>query len=380
MQLALQCLAERVRGPRSPAGEDRYDLALLDTETGRRRPLVGNVTWEPPRWSPDGRRVRFGQRIPGGRFVLREVDVDTGAVEDVADDMPYGSLVPEHSDLARVSPAGRWIVYRHRTAILCVARADGTEAFALNLWPRYFAAAAHWSPCGTMLAADLTPDSGGGPHVIDLRTGDPRPVSPGHGTQADGWPSFHVSGWSPDGSRVVATRSRWHDPDTYDYELNDVWLLAADATAAEPLTDDGRCRQAAIRPTGEASPANGEHELTFTWAHRLRSAADRPAAGAALAAQLRMDPATIVVMVRTGQGLSYPTLAGFRTVLEGFEKLDAFLDANDYRPATDFTIVLPRYAIHDPTILELAHLVAAEARKRLWQFDRDISRFPDPHR
>ena len=371
MQLALQCLA----------GKDRYDLVLLETATGHRRPLVESVAWEPPRWSPDGRCVRFEQRIPGGGFARREVDVETGAVEDVDDDLPDGSLLPGYSDLARVSPAGRWIAYRHRVAILCVARADGSAAFALKLWPRYLAADPHWSPCGTKLAADLTPESGGGPHVIDLRTGDPRLISPDYGTHADGRPSFHVNGWSPDGSRVVATRSRWHDPDTYDYELNDIWLLAADAATAEPLTDDGRCRNAAIRPAGEESPENGEHELTFAWADRIHSAADRPAAGAALAAQLRVDPAadrpfTIVLMVRTDRGLAYPTIAGLPTVPNAFAELDAFLQANGFRPAAGFTVIFPRYATDDPTILQLAHVIAAETRKRLWQFDRDISQFP----
>jgi len=54
-------------------------------------------------------------------------------------------------------------------------------------------------------------------------------------------------------------------------------------------------------------------------------------------------------MVRTGRGVRHPTIAGFETVPEGFAKLDAFLDANDYRPAAGFTVVLPRYAIDDRT-------------------------------
>jgi len=130
---------------------------------------------------------------------------------------------------------------------------------------------------------------------------------------------------------------------------------------------------AAIRPAG-VGPANGEHELTFAWADRLDSAA-----GDALAARFlvnpEMDPPFAVVLtIRTDHGLVHSTMTGFRTVPAGFERIDAFLDANNHRPAAGFTVGFPRYATDDPTILRIAHLVAAEASKRLWRFDRDAFR------
>ncbi|WP_412734721.1 TolB family protein [Krasilnikovia sp. MM14-A1259] len=367
--------------------DDVHDLVLLDTVTGRRRQLVDGVFWGTPRWSPDGRRVRFEMRLPGIGFVWREVDVDTGTVHEVESDAPDGTALPGFYDLASVSPGGRWIVYRHETSMLCVARADGSDVFALKLPFFYLAAQAYWSPCGTRLAVDLAGCEDAGVYVIDLRTGAHRRVSPGRGDRAAGWPNHHVSGWSPDGTWVVVTKVWWHDPETCDYSLRELWLLPTDGTEAKQLTDDGRCHNAAIRPTGDAPAGTAEDELTFAWAQALRRADDRPAAGEAFAAQIRVDLQaarpryTILLMVRTGDGMSYPTVADCESVPDGFAQLDAYLAANDYRPGDRFTVVFPRYATDDPsqdlTVLHIAHLILEETKTRMWAFDRDVPAPPD---
>jgi len=353
VELAFQHRAER---------GDRHDLVLLDTGTGVRRRLAGPVTYDLPRWSADGRRVRFEQRPGGGRFVLREVDVETGAIEDVPDDRPDGALLPEGSDHALRSPDGRWIGFRHPSCLLGVASADGAEVFVIV--PPFaagsFAADAYWSPCGTRLAATLTAGDDSGVHVVDLRTGGHRRVS------AD--PRCHVSGWSPDGAWIAVTRNRPPGPATR--ELDDLWLLAADGSAERRLTGDGRSRRAAIRPASSPPVGNGEHELTFEWARRLRSAADRPTAGEALSARIGLDPLAVLVTVRGAEGLRHPVIDGLADIPDAFVKLDAFLREHDYRPGEGFTVVLPRFVADELRMLTIAHLVLAETKQRLWQFDR----------
>src|SRR5581483_9081781 len=101
------------------------------------------------------------------------------------------------------------------------------------------------------------------------------------------------------GTWLVTTRTRWRDND----EWLELWLLDPNGTASQRLTDDGQCRNGAIRPAVEpsvdgagpsagsgaplvdgAGPSadSGELGLTFAWAQALRSAADRPAAGEAV--------------------------------------------------------------------------------------------------
>ncbi len=362
---------------------DTYGLVLLDMATGVRRQLVDEVAWAPPQWSADGRWVRFQQDLGRGVLVRREVDVETGSVQDADDiDRPDRSRLPGYSGHGAFSPARRWIAYEHDNCLLCVARAGGQDAFALKLPFHYSAAASYWSPCGTKLAAHLLADTRTGAYVIDLRTGERRRVSPRRPTQANGWTDFFVNGWSPDGTRIVATMTRWHDPKTYDYEWYELWLLAADGTTTKRLTDDGRCRHAAIRPTGEAPPANGEEELTFAWARPLRRADDPPAAGVALAAAVHLHletgpPYVIGLVVRTAGGeLVHPVIGDCPSIHDAFARLDAFLHDNGFRPSDTFTVVLPRYATDDQdgelNLLRIAHLVLAETGRRLWRFDRDL--------
>jgi hypothetical protein len=174
-------------------------------------------------------------------------------------------------------------------------------------------------------------------------------------------------------------------PQGYDYEWSELWLLAADGSRARQLTDDGVCQHPAIRPAGEPATANGEHELTFAWAESIRQSSPG-AAGTALAAQIRVDleagpPFLILLMIRTAAGLIYPHIPDCQSIPDGFAKLDAFLEENDFQPDTDFTIVFPRYATDDPrlesTSRHVAHLVFEETQKRHWGFDRDVPEPPE---
>jgi hypothetical protein len=87
-------------------------------------------------------------------------------------------------------------------------------------------------------------------------------------------------------------------------------------------------------------------------------------------------------MVRTDEGLSYPTIPDCQSIPDGFEKLDAYLRDHNYRPGDSFTVVFPRFAWDSPsqerTLLEIAHLVLAQTGPRRWQFSRDVPPAPTP--
>lgn len=373
MELAITYCVQRAE---HRADDCVDDLVLFDSATGERRRLVGGVAWQRPSWSADGRRVRFGQQRGA---VLREVDVQTGTVEDVYDDDdPVDvAVLPGYDSNPRRSPAGRWIAYADVNYKFRVA--DAFRAYVVTLPFHYVAFEPFWSPCGTRLAAHLTAAEHSGTYVIDLRTGTWVRVSPPP-TDDRGLVNYHVWGWTFDGTRLLTVRSQWHDPQTCDYELIDLVLLAADGSAVEPLTDDGRCHRAAIRPTGEAPPDNGEHELTFDWAHPLHDTGEGPPAGEALAAQIQIDAAgaslRVVLMVRTADGVEFRPVALTDTVADGFSRLDAFLREHDYRPGHAFTVVFPRYGSDDPyheiELVRLAHLVSEQAVARHWAFDREL--------
>lgn len=372
MQIAFQHKSRR----RSQAsGDDVLDLVLLDAETGERRKLVDDVRWASPAWSADGRRVRYELRHPERGFVWRQVHAETGEVTDFVDDAPTPAL-PTGSDAIRYSPARKWLAYRRGGSIL-VARADGSHTYPLTFGFGYFADGAWWSPCGTRLALGLTAGDDTGVYVLDLRTGEHRRLSAQGGDPAE--PSHSISGWSPDGRWLAVTKTRWHDPATYDYEWNELWLMAADGSATRQLTDDGACLHPAIRPTGAAGDPNGEGGLTFAWAKALRTP-NPHAAGTALLAELDVDlvagpPFAVRLTVRTPAGTIRPRIDGCKDIPDGFAKLDAFLESNGFEPDGDFTVVFPRYATDDPdresTSIRVAGLVFDEAEKRRWIFDRD---------
>jgi hypothetical protein len=337
-------------------------------------------------WSADGRRVQFELWDDAAGFGWREVDADTGELGEITKarpGAPPAPKLPEGAGDARFSPARRWYAYRGAYGLLYVSRADGSELYPIKLGFDYYSDGAAWSPCGTKIATGLTAGDHTGVYVLDLRTGQHRRVSP-RGSDPYTEPNYFVSGWSPDGAWLAVTKNRWHDPKACDYELNELWLLAADGSAARQITDDGVCMHPAIRPTAEPAPANGEHELTFDWAEGVKKTHEEPA-GVALAAQVRVDleagpPFVILLMVRTPEGHAYPEVPDCESIPDGFEKLDSFLKENNIQPDPDFVVVFPQHGA-DPTLAvterHVSELVFQEAMKRGWRFDREVPRAPE---
>ncbi|MDB5391752.1 MAG: hypothetical protein JWM11_7398 [Planctomycetaceae bacterium] len=367
-----------------PAGrsdEDQLRLVLLNTETGKRKTLVSNVTRDEPRWSADGHCVQYEVRLPGIGFVRREIDVQTGDIRDLELTPSTVPQLPGFIAATEIwSPGRQWILYHHKSSQLCMARADGSQVFHLKASFSYFPDSMSWSPCGTKLAVSLTGNLDTGSYVVDLRTGKHRRLTPPLVDYLSPYSNYFIHNWSPDGKWISTTKCDWHNPRTYDYELNDVWLWASDGSESIPLTHDGRCKHGVIRPSETPCVQNGESELTLDWAKLIRGT--RKTAGSVLAAQVRVDieagpPFEIQLMVQTQGGVIVPSIPDCSDIPSGFAKLDKFLTDNDYQTADNFTVVFPRYAFEDPaqdhTVRHVADLVFNETMNRGWLFDRDVN-------
>ncbi len=197
-------------------------LWLLDLVRGGARSLARPVEGtRDPVWRPDGRTIHIVGEGPDGR-VLREVQVETGAIRDV---LPLGD---GEQDLLRprLSPDGTRLAYTRsaegQLEVLVRTRASGAEQRVARLGDG--AAFPVWSPDGRALALDVWRNGQAQVHVVDLATGASRQISAG---LDQAW----VRSWSPDGSQVALSGSldgRWN-----------VWSARADGSGVRQLTTYG---------------------------------------------------------------------------------------------------------------------------------------------
>ncbi|MDT8436323.1 MAG: BTAD domain-containing putative transcriptional regulator [Gemmatimonadota bacterium] len=251
------------------------DIDIVDAGTGERIGAVPNRDGRTPDdhiqgWAPDGRRLLFdsGLPIPDGRYDQRAFifDVASGEVRALS-----GRQVPPER-VAAWSPAGHGIALvglRDGTSRrdaplrtdLFLVRPDGSGETALTDDDAFEADPA-WSPDGTRIAFRKGPWDAGDVHVVDLRTGEERPLA------ATPWPERSPV-WLSDGWVVyVADRDGgW-----------DLWAVPAGGGTPRRLSEGlglagimgrlgppgsaapvERVRAAAAAPGGALSP--GEHAV-----------------------------------------------------------------------------------------------------------------------
>ena len=189
---------------------------------GRDQQLLGTVPGRALRLSPDGRRVLYWTGTWTSQKLFSS-DLDGGNARQLTD----GSGVVWG---ARWSPDGRRIAFGDRDSggvlHVFVMNADGSDRRQVT----HLAAAdgqaqmPAWSPDGSRLAVQASGKSlPGHIWIVDLATGDARKLAPHDAPYQD-----EVPAWFPDGEKVAFQSDRTG--------RMEIWVMNADGSGARPLT------------------------------------------------------------------------------------------------------------------------------------------------
>ncbi len=174
-------------------------VRVTNSDGSTPRQVSGMETFDPMRWSPDGRSLAF-MPFQGGAD-LHIVDVETTAVTTIAagfnDESDSIAALEWSSDGMRILFE---VIHQISTGIAretFMADLDGTPAVSL-LAPEAMAAEATWSPDGEVIAYALVDDAAAEVWLMNAEGGDQRLLTSFES-------SFSVSQlrWSPDGSRIA---------------------------------------------------------------------------------------------------------------------------------------------------------------------------------
>jgi TolB protein len=185
---------------------------------------IGTATYSvDPVWSPDGTRLAYGAGAELGRTELMVTDGNGDGARRVADAPGFESVSwsPDGTRIAYIDEGGNQV---H------VIGADGTgDALILRgLWQ-----SVSWSPDGGRLLIaghPQTKDGNSGEAGFDIATVRPDGSDLVALAHEDGYEQFAT--WSPDGGRILFTRS----PGFESY-AQDVYVMDADGSNERQLTD-----------------------------------------------------------------------------------------------------------------------------------------------
>ena len=208
-------------------GSGHWELYLLPIEGGTPRQLTSGPNSKMfPRFSPDGKRVAYGQDYDGDEcFDVHVLDLASGQITNLMPDTPDEGL----NECLRWSPDGRWIYYASNRdkdfAIFAVSVEDGTvKRMTHHAASDVFVEP---SPDGKWLAVQAMAD--GQNHVVYLVPTDGGPeirVGEEHGLLDAEMPD-----WSPDSRQVafVSADKGMYDVAIYDLASRTIdWLTHSD--------------------------------------------------------------------------------------------------------------------------------------------------------
>jgi WD40 repeat protein len=151
---------------------ETYGVYVTSSESGSSPKQLSNLGYESlAGWSADGRQVYYA--IPGASgdgFLLRAVDISTGATQDLftLDDSSRKAPYPS------VSPDGKWVAYRasNNSSVYLKAMDGASPAWLLIDNPGLATSGIAWEKEGHLLGVSIiTPENPGG--VVILLQVDP---------------------------------------------------------------------------------------------------------------------------------------------------------------------------------------------------------------
>lgn len=218
-------------------GQQPYpDLYTIRPDGKDRRLLLENAS--APSWSPDGRRLVVTRSTCDEHpdacarelapSDLYTVDADSGDVQRLTKDADekLGSAW---------SPDGKSIAFIRPGKGISLTDADGEGLH--QLWAGDAFASVGWSPDGSKLAFDFSPDDS--QSLIDVAVLD---VETGVETQLTRGPvENQAPAWSPDGNAIafLAVTKCLKTGGCSAHEAKELWVMDADGKNARRLTEDG---------------------------------------------------------------------------------------------------------------------------------------------
>ena len=192
--------------------------------------LVDEAFVDYPVWSPDATSIAYGAGPDYDHTVLTVANADGTSPRRISDHPIRGAFAwsPDGLQLAYIGDAPDGV-----TAAFIVDADGQDEHRVIDGWWQSIS----WSPDGSLLLLaghPATPDNVAGPEGFDLYTVRT------DGTRLERLTKTleyeHFASWSPDGSRILFTRSPEYDDADYP---SDVYSMSADGSGERRLTDWG---------------------------------------------------------------------------------------------------------------------------------------------
>lgn len=197
------------------AGEPYTEIWTADV-SGQPAKLPGVAQGSSPRWSPDGRRLAFIGRTPGGKAAL--IVADTEGTRVVTELAGTNHPLPAVGDRLAWSPNGDRIAF--------VSAVDGPEPAMNDADP--IVITRYWYRPSISVGARFNDNRRLHLFVVDLATTKIRQLT-------DGPYYEHSIDWSPQGDRIAFLSN--HEPDPDFFFNYDIFLLDVASGAVRRLTE-----------------------------------------------------------------------------------------------------------------------------------------------